>query len=195
MDIIQKKLGRKVKFLFHPDYVNMVLKDSTGTADVDVFYSEIPIKRQESIEQNGWLLYLGSVWLVIWLVNAASRLIQGQPMDGSWILLVIASPFLLFYLLSRVKYTVLPTNHGTLFIIKDKQHNLIYDEMMSRRKKALLTIYGEINTNNAPKDEIEKFQWLHRQGVLDTQELDDKLKQLTSAYKESNSISETIEIH
>ena len=119
MDIIQKKLGRKVKFLFHPDYVNMVLKDSTGTADVDVFYSEIPIKRQESIEQNGWLLYLGSVWLVIWLVNAASRLIQGQPMDGSWILLVIASPFLLFYLLSRVKYTVLPTNHGTLFIIKD----------------------------------------------------------------------------
>ena len=67
--------------------------------------------------------------------------------------------------------------------------------MMSRRKKALLTIYGEINTNNAPKDEIEKFQWLHRQGVLDTQELDDKLKQLTSAYKESNSISETIEIH
>ena len=195
MHITQKKFGRKIDFIFHKDYINMILKDKSGTTDNDFFYAEIPFKKQESVEQNDWSLCMAVMWIVIWIVNVSRILLTGKPMDGSWILLVISAPFFLHYLASRVKYTVLFTKSGNLFIIQDKKHDQIYSEIMNRRKIELLRMYGNVNSHSDYETELEKFGWLRRHGVIDSIELDEKINEILTIYPQEQPAINPFEIH
>jgi len=72
-------------------------------------------------------------------------------------------------IMSRTTYTdftMIPTIEGDIGIIKDKQHDEIIDNLYSRRMIKYMDMYGEIDFENEESDEIEKYKWLHRLGVI-----------------------------
>lgn len=65
-----------------------------------------------------------------------------------------------------------------MFIINDKHHEKIINELNSRRKKQLLEWYGEIHPESAIEDEMRKFKWLLDNDIINQQEFEQKIAQV-----------------
>jgi hypothetical protein len=66
---------------------------------------------------------------------------------------------------------------GNVFVIQDKNHDKIIEELNKRRKSQLLQWYGEVNPENELEYEIQKFKWLVEQNVISKEESEKKIAQ------------------
>lgn len=71
--------------------------------------------------------------------------------------------------LLRREYTVLATPSGKLTIVKDRQHDLIVQELAMRRGAALRRA-AVVNPSAPPWAEVKKFRWLKDQGAISDEE-------------------------
>ena len=78
---------------------------------------------------------------------------------------------------SKVKYSVFKFERGNVFVIQDKAHDEIIDELNRRRKLQLLSWYGDVNPENDLEHEIQKFRWLADQEVISKEESEQKIAQ------------------
>lgn len=105
---------------------------------------------------------------------------QGAAGRGFW--LIVGLVCLAVYWISRVKYTVIGFEGGSVFIIQDnKTHDSIRNELMKRRKAQLLSLYGEVDLENDLEREKAKFEYLCEQGVISKEEANAKIRQASSA--------------
>ncbi len=86
---------------------------------------------------------------------------------------------------SKVKYSVFKAERGNVFVIQDKNHDKIINEINARRKSQLLDWYGEVNPENELEQEIGKFKWLVEQEVISKEESDRKIAQAELLKKEN----------
>ncbi|MEX2963464.1 hypothetical protein [Microbulbifer sp. TYP-18] len=78
---------------------------------------------------------------------------------------------------AKIKYTIFKSKEGNIFVIQDKFHDKILNEILLRRKAQMLQWYGEVNTENELEKEIEKFKWLGEQEVLSEAEVMQKISE------------------
>lgn len=81
------------------------------------------------------------------------------------------------YRLSRTTFTYHAlTGGGRLVLIKDSKAPSILQQLTSRRNAILLNLYGDFDAD--PENEIAKFKWLERQGVLSRRQADARIGEI-----------------
>ncbi|MBM5572228.1 MULTISPECIES: hypothetical protein [Deefgea] len=180
MKIEQKKISHKHIFTFNKDALNFAYEDKSGSADVDIPYANISKKTSIRIDENTWLRNVGYVWMAVGLI--------GLVMNGwlLWLPIGIACVAISFY--TKVKFTVMQNEHGGVWVIQDKNHDSILEEIRIRKQQQLLDWYGGFNSENTLNQEIAKFKWLAEQGVISDLEANNKIAQATTFYQTDDEI-------
>lgn len=183
MQITQKKMSNRHTFSFNDDSLNFAYSDKSGSGDVDIPYAHFPQKSFIKIDQNEWLRNVGILWVIIGVLQFGTALYAGHFAVATMFWLTLGAICLAWAHYSKVKYTVYQAEKGSIYVIQDRNtHDQIISEIRSRRKKQLLDWYGEIDTENAPENEIEKYKWLCEQEVLSKQEAEQKISQVQLAH-------------
>ena len=177
MEIIQKKKSIKHTFNFKDDYFNFAYADKSGSGDTDINYVDFPLKSSIQIEQNEWLRNVGYLWCALGVFQLGYAIFSNVPVAGKGFWLMVGLVCVLWAYFSKVKYSVFKIESGNVFVIHDKLHDKIINELNARRKKQLLEWYGEVNHENDLRNEIGKFKWLVEQGAISKEESDKKIAQ------------------
>ncbi len=171
MEFKQKKFSNSTVFIFGKDKLKYSIKDRGGSSTFNVEYAEIPLDQNEFDERNSWYRNVGIFWVAIGFMQLYFMVTEDAGFKVP-IWLLLGSVCFVFYYIARTSYTVIPTNSGSVFVIKDKKHDEILSELYQRRKGQLLSWYGKINLANEPENEIAKYQWLFDQEVINEGEFE-----------------------
>lgn len=144
-------------------------------------YSDIPQKTITRIDQNIWVRNIGVIWTLAGLLGLITQ--WAGPM---WLPLGIGC--LILHYVTKTKYTVLSNGQRSIWIIQGKNHDAVLNEIQNRRKDQLKKCYGEINFENDPQIEINKFRWLAEEGVISERDAEVKISliQERQAYPEES---------
>ena len=184
MEIIQKKKSNKHTFKFMDDHFNFAYEDKSGSGDTDLNYADLPKKTSIQIEQNEWLRNVGYLWCALGIFQLGYAIYSEASLSGKGFWITIGLACVAWAHFSKVKYSVFKAERGNVFIIHDKNHDKILDELNSRKKLQLLNWYGEVNPENSLEQEITKFNWLVEQDVITKEESEKKIAQAELLSKE-----------
>lgn len=184
MEIKQKKFSNHHTYTFESEYVNFAYKDKSGSGDFDFNYADFPEKSSITIEQNEWLRNVGILWCLLGCYRIGSAVYSGSSLSGTGLWLVLGVICLIWFALTKVKYSVFKTERGNVFVIQDKNHENIVSELNKRKKDQLLAWYGAVNPENDKENEIEKFRWLEQQNVMTNDEAEKKIAEVEFAHKD-----------
>lgn len=185
MEITQNKKSNKHTFTFNDDHFNFSYSDKSGSGDKDFNYAEFPRKCIIKIEQNEWLRNVGYLWIALGFFQLGHAIYAQASISGKGFWVVIGLACVIWAYFSKVKYSVFQAERGSIFIIQDKSHDEIINELKTRKNKQLLDWHGEINPENKADDEIEKFKWLAEQEVISQKEAETKITQIEIMYKKT----------
>ncbi len=178
MEFRQQRLSNRIEFALGDDTFNYAFRDSSGSADVDLNYADMPEKSSERIERQDWWRNVGLLWMVIGAVQAGTALMSETGLKAMPLWLLLGAGCLAWYHLSTVKCSVLAYEGGRVYVIRDQQHDGILAELTRRKHAQLRAWYGEIDSSNATEKEIQKFHWLHKRGALSEREVQAKISLL-----------------
>lgn len=178
MIIKQKKSSNRTKFEFGDDEFKYSFADRRVSLDISIKYAQFPKSANKREERNEWLRNAGVFWILFGSAFFLTAVVNGESYVGKLFWIVLGGVCLAYYNYSATRYSVFPTEAGTVFIIRDQKHDDIVKEIMSRKKKLLLSWYGGIDYENEPEYEIQKFNWLRDQGALTDEEAKLKIDQV-----------------
>lgn len=185
MEIVQKKQSNKHTFKFMEDHFNFAYEDKSGSDDIDLNYADIPKKSSIQIEQNEWLRNVGYLWCALGLFQLGYAIFSEASISGKGFWIIIGLACVAWAHFTKVKYSVFKAERENVFVIHDKNHDKIIDELNSRKKVQLLNWYGEVNLENNLEQEIGKFKWLVEQDVITKEESEIKIAQAELLSKEN----------
>jgi hypothetical protein len=177
MEFVQKKKTNKHTFTLHNDYFNFAYEDKSGSGDSDVRYADFPQKSSVQIEQNEWLRNVGYLWIALGVFQLGYAVYAEASLSGRGFWIIVGLLCVIWAFFSKVKYSVFKAEGGNVFVIQDKNHDKIIEELNKRRKSQLLQWYGEVNPENELEYEIQKFKWLVEQNVISKEESEKKIAQ------------------
>src|SRR5690606_22695833 len=129
----------------------------SGSGDADVSYADFPQKSSIQIEQNEWLRNAGYLWIVLGIIQLGYAIYSEASLSGKGFWIIFGSLCVAWEYFSKVKYTVFRAERANIFVIQDKNHDQIIEELNRRRKSQILQWYGEVNPENDLESEIQKF--------------------------------------
>lgn len=174
MDVQQRKNSNRVRFVFHDDALDYSIEDGSGSRTFSVEYQQISRDRQTLVERNQWLRNAGLLWLLLGTGLTAYSLATPDGLKVSVWLLVGAACYA-FYRLRSTPFVLVPTEKGNLCVIDDADGARILDEIARRRAEFLRREYDFVPDDETSEQQRRRFNWLHREGVLSDEELQERL--------------------
>lgn len=179
MIITQRNYSHSITFDFQPEALTYARSDSYGSHSFQLPYGSINMDPRFTTERNG-SLFTGSILLSAWgLAQAGHALLHGDA--SGLIFLVPGAACFLIHAVTRTTITSLGSDSGEIAIMHDRKYELVMTEIRERRKKQLLEWYGNINFANDPEEEIQKFEWLHSQHLISSDQLQRAISAIRSA--------------
>lgn len=175
MQVIQKHLSNRATFRFGKAQLVYTIRDASGCRSFAVEYGYIPTEASELEERVPWLRDVGIFLTVLGLLLTGVQLALGQP-PAALIWLPIGLLTLLAYRGLRTRYTVIATEMGRIFVIRDGRHNEVMDELSRRRTAQWRQWYAEVDLDNDPDSEMDKFDWLRERNVISETEYQEAMK-------------------
>jgi hypothetical protein len=174
MEIAQKRDASRTSYVFHEDRVEYSWKDSSGSRSFSVPYTEISRDRQGLTERNVWFRNAGILWLLIGGVQLAATWSGTQSARGGlW--LILGAACVAVYRFRAISYTILPSEKGNLLVIDDADGRRILEEIEKRRAAQFRGEYDFFPQGDSPEQLRNRFNWLHREGALSEEELQQRL--------------------
>lgn len=174
MEILQKRHSNRIGFVFGSDELRYSLKDSSGSRSFSVHYADISRDRQTLEERNQWLRNVGLIWIAIGTVFTATAWFSRQELVPSlWLLL--GGGCYVAYRLRSTRFTILTSEKGNLLVIDDKDGPRVIEQIEIRRAAKLRDQYDYINPDESPEQQRNRYKWLHREGALTDDELEQRL--------------------
>jgi hypothetical protein len=165
MEIKQKKFSNKTNFIFGRSQLKYNLQDTSGSSTFSIDYSDIPFEFDEFEEKNQWFRNAGLLWILIGAIQGVMNILEHGRVGGFfWAFIGLICMAVFYY--AKTKFSIFNTEKGRIFVIQNKQYEKIMNTINNRRKSHLKELYGEINLDRDPKDEISKFQWLVENAVI-----------------------------
>lgn len=174
MEITQKRNSTTTRFVFGDDELEFAWKDSSGGRSFSLPYTEISRDRQTLEERNQWLRNVGLIWIALGLFQMGMDLFKQRPVTLD-IWLVLGAACYLVYRLRVTKFTIVPSEKGNILVIDDKDAKRIIGEIESRRGAQLRAEYDFVPEDASLEDQRRRLKWLHREGALSDQELQQRL--------------------
>ena len=177
MDYRQKKNATTTEFTFEADKLRYSVEDSSGRNGFSVPYEEFPNEAGELVEKNPWYRNVAVLWMLLGAVAMAFNYVESGEVGGVfWLVLGLITYGIYRY--KKTEYSVFNTAYGRVFVIKDKDHDAIVDEIRSRKRSILRERFGTIDFNNPPEVELRKFQLLKEEGAISEEEYEKVCQQI-----------------
>jgi hypothetical protein len=173
----QKAFRTKIDYRFFRDYVEYTIRDRNGALSCfTVKYSALPGRTEYGAYQPARrpvtglqiLLFALMILMISSAFPKASQWEIGLMVGGAVAALSISIALRWRF---RNAYTTIPTAKGKLLLLRDKQHDLVLQELESRRMKELRKL-ATIDPLNSPQAELRKFEWLKEQEVITQEEFE-----------------------
>lgn len=174
MDIKQKRHSNRIGFEFGEDELKYSIQDGSGSRSFSLPYTDISRDRQTLEERNQWLRNVGLIWLALGVVFTAGTWFSKQEFVPS-IWLLIGAGCYLAHRLRTTKFTILPSEKGNLLVIDDRDGPRVIEQIETRRAAQYRQHYDFINSDDAPEQQRNRYKWLHREGALSDEELQQRL--------------------
>jgi hypothetical protein len=147
------------------------IKDESISRKEAIPFEQILTSRYEVFEQNKSFKNNAVYTAVLGTLFLSINIFYGAQL-WAWLFLVAAPIFYFLYHRSKAAFTVIKTTGDlNLFILQDKQHAEILKNIYKARNDHFIHNYLEINYENDPVEELDKFSWLKEQGVITEREL------------------------
>jgi hypothetical protein len=190
----QWRFGYSRRFEFGLDEMSYRAKDYSGERAFSTPYEAIHVSQRETITITSHQfinrMYGAAVVLFICFIIASPNRISLASMLFFWasLLLVVAINVAQWFNGFRVKLThmtvAMPPEGGLgrrVSIIGDRHHDVILNEIVCRWRTRLRALYGAVDLENDIDQEMAKFAWLKKMGVIDTAAHDLAIAQLQAA--------------
>lgn len=165
MEISQRNFWNKTNFQFGEESLKYTIKSDSQSSSFSVKYNAISTDPSEIQTKNSSTRIFGILFIVVGIVHVTLQFFKtGSVAFSLWF--AIGLLFFVTYYLTKTAYTILQTEKYAIGIIKDSKHDKIYNEIITRRKNLFLSMYGEIDYENNPDDEMNKFIWLKNQNYI-----------------------------
>lgn len=164
---------------FTTDTLTCTKKDIFGSHTLTLPYGSISTTRRIVSEQNG-MLWVGGILSLLWGIAESLRALLQADMTGVLYCLPGLAAMILHHI-AKTTVTYLNSDAGEIALLHDKNHEIILEEILIRRRKQLLDRYGNINFANDPTDEIRKFTWLHTENLIDATQLHEIIETIRNA--------------
>lgn len=166
MEFAQKRMATSTWFSFGERELTHRVRDNSGEVEFSVEYGAIPATKRAVFNRNNWLRNVGLIWCVIGLIQMGLALANSDALAGSAFWFLIGLGCLAFYRLTWSEYTVLDTPEGSVWIIRDKEHDAILSAINEKRKTQLLAWYHSLDFSEAPEREVQTIEWLVKQEAM-----------------------------
>ncbi len=176
VELTQKRGGKQTRFKFGEDELAYTVIDKTGSSSFQIKYTQLTKTRDFFIERNTWLQNVGLLWIAIGVVFTALNVIAEKPPLSIW--LPIGVGCWLWAHFRTTRYTKIPAENGTLYVIEDAQKERILHELETRRLNQLRRWYDFLSPDEDPARQRSRYQWLHKEGVLTDADLKQRLTTL-----------------
>lgn len=177
MEISQKRGSRRTRYVFQEDRLEYAWNDSSGSRSFSVPYTGISRDRDTLTERNEWARNAGILWIIIGAGLAAIGLANGTGARGGfWLLLGIGCVAWWWFRVSR--YTVLPSEKGNLLVIDGPDGQAVLEQIDARRAAQFRAEYDFFPEGETPEQLRSRFRWLHREGALDDETLQQRLAEV-----------------
>lgn len=178
MEISQKRGGASTRYVFHNDRVEYAFKDSSISRNFSVPYTDISRDRQGLTERNVWFRNVGYFWLGLGLLLLVVSWQQGEIGHGAlWA--VLGAACLAAYYGYPTRYRIIPSDKGNLLILDhDESAGRIESEIVERRAAQFRGEYDFFPDGDNPQQLRNRFNWLHREGALSDEELQERLARI-----------------
>ena len=172
----QKRNGNQTRFHFGEDELAFTLTDKSGSASFQVKYQEVSRIRDFLVERNIWLQNVGLLWIALGVVFTVMNFAKDSHVMSIW--LPVGIGCVLFARFRTTRYTKIPTDRGTIYIIDDNEKDRILGALESRRLNQLRRWYDFLSADEDPGRQRTRYQWLHKEGVLTDADLTQRLTAL-----------------
>jgi hypothetical protein len=174
MEISQRRFSNRINYVFDEQRLHYSVQDSTGSRSFTLGYGQIHRDRQTLTERSQWLRNVGVLWMALGAVLTLVRLLDQHSFVPSFWLGV----GLLCYVAYRctvTSYLIIPSEKGNLLVIDNADGQRIVEQIESRRAQYLRSEYDFLADHEEPEQRRNRFRWLHREGALSDQELEQRL--------------------
>lgn len=174
MELSQKRDSTRIRYVFHDDRVDYAWKDSSGSRTFSVPYTGLSRDRETLSERNVWLRNVGILWLIIggiYLIAMAN----GADTSRGWLWFLLGAACYAVYHFRVTRYTIVPSEKGNLLVIDDATGARILEQLEARRAAQFRAEYDFFPEGDSPEQLRNRFNWLHREGALDDDELRERL--------------------
>jgi hypothetical protein len=178
MEISQKRNTASTRYVFHDDRLEYAFKDSSVSRNFSVPYTAISRDREGLTERNVWFRNVGWFWLGLGLLLLVVSWQEGKIGHGAlWA--VLGAGCLGAYYGYPTRYRILPSEKGNLLILDhDASADRIESEIVQRRAVQFRGEYDFFPDGESPQQLRNRFNWLHREGALSEEELQDRLARI-----------------
>jgi hypothetical protein len=183
IEFTQKRGHNKTHLKFGEDELAYSITEKNGSASFQAKYHAISGNRDFFIERNTWLQSVGVLWIVLGALFTAVNVAADKPSLSIWLPVGVACWLWAHFRTTR--YTKIPTDSGTLYIIDDAQKDRILAELEARRVNQLRRWYDFLSPDEEPDKQRARFHWLHKQGALSDTELEQRLATLELQFAET----------
>lgn len=186
MRITQRRFTNRTEFEFGDESLEYSVRDSNGRRAFTLDYLDFKRGSGTLEERNAWWRNAGILWVAIGVVQMLVWYSQSGVLRSSfWFLLGVVC--LGVYRLSSATYSVHDTPEGRIFVLRDRKHDRILEELDARRRHRLKDLHGEVNLTNGPDHEVAKFKWLADQGAITKEERDQKIAEVVRRFRSDSS--------
>jgi hypothetical protein len=180
MELKQKRHSNRIGYVFGEDEVQYSVQDGSGSRTFSVDYTDISRDRQTLEERNAWLRNVGLLWIAIGVFGTGMTWFSEGALKVSFWLWVGGLCYLA-YRLRSTKFVILPSDRGNLLVIDDATGATIVQELETRRAAKFRRDYDGFREDEENAQQRQRFSWLHREGALSDDELQQRLGMLDVA--------------
>lgn len=187
----QAKAGSKATFDFGLDELKYTVADKTSSTTFKTPYTGLSRDYGFLVERNTWLMNVGLIWIALGLLMTGLKFAETRVLIPSlWLWLGLGCAGWAWF--RTIRYLKIPTENGTLLLIEDDQKASLLAELESRRRDQLRRWHDFIDANEDLARQRSRFNWLHGEGALDAEELEERLGRLDRLVAPAVQVPETI---
>lgn len=175
LEFQQSRFSHRTRFVFGERELSYLLSSELGRRVLRVPYQEVGRERGHLTMRHGWLRDLGLLCIALGMIFTAIEALGGWHFF-QWVWMLWGFALLLGYRASAVHYIRLQTPQGELLIIEDEHANHILDALAERRAAYFKRTFDYSPLGASPEQLRARFEWLHREGALDDDELRERLR-------------------
>lgn len=173
----QAKAGTKTTFDFGVDELKYTVVDKTSSTTFKTPYTGLSNDHGFLVERNTWLMNVGLIWIALGLLTTGVKFAETRTVVPSlWLWLGLACAGWAW--VRTIRYLKIPTEHGTILLIEDSQKGSLLAELEGRRRDQLRRWHDFIDASEDPARQRARFNWLHEEGALTAEELDERVDRL-----------------